>query len=380
MSDLSYVRKEMQPQLPPPVRTTGPVAWMRGNLFSSPSNTVGTILALLFVAWIVPPLYSFLIGNAVFSDPEGLRGEACRFEGVGACWIFIQARINFFIYGFFPFDEIWRINLMFAIGVVLLIPLLTPKAPFVRTAAVLFFLVYPFVAYWLMAGGAFLGVALRPVPTGQWGGLTLTLIISLIGIIVSMPLGILLALGRQSKLPIIKAFCVGFIELWRAVPLITVLFMASVMFPLFMPQGVNPDTLLRAIIGICLFQSAYMAEVVRGGLQAMPRGQFEAAYALGLSKVKTMGLIILPQALKHVIPGIVNNFIALFKDTSLVSIIGIFELLNTVRSAGSDANWSSPTHAVTGYIFAGFLFWAFCFAMSRYSIFMENRLHTGHKR
>jgi general L-amino acid transport system permease protein len=234
-----------------------------------------------------------------------------------------------------------------------------------------------------MSGGSFMGIPgthLRIVPTTQWGGLTLTLIIALIGIIVSMPLGILLALGRQSKLPIIKWFCVAFIELWRAVPLITVLFMASVMFPLFMPQGVNPDNLLRAIIGICLFQSAYMAEVVRGGLQAMPRGQFEASAALGLSKIKTMGLIILPQALKHVIPGIVNNFITLFKDTSLVSIIGVFELLNTVRSAARDVNWASPTQAVTGYIFAGFIFWIFCFGMSRYSLYMEDRLHTGHKR
>lgn len=377
MTELTYVRSEMQPALPPPNRTTGLGVWMRQNLFSSPANTLFTILAILFMAWIVPPLYNFLIGNAVFTDPEGLRGAACRFEGVGACWVFITGRFNFFIYGFYPAGEIWRINLMFVIGIVLLIPLLVPKAPFVRTAAILFFVVYPVVAYFLMAGGVF---GLPVVSTGRWGGLTLTLIISLIGIIVSMPLGILLALGRQSKLPVIKTFCVAFIELWRAVPLITVLFMASVMFPLFMPQGVNPDTLLRAIVGIILFQSAYMAEVVRGGLQAMPRGQFEAAAALGLNKVKTMGLIILPQALKHVIPGIVNNFIALFKDTSLVSIIGIFELLNTVRSAGSDVNWSSPTHAVTGYIFAGFIFWLFCFGMSRYSIYMENRLHTGHKR
>lgn len=377
MTDFTYVRSEMQPSLPPPKRTTGPIVWIRNNLFSSISNTVVTLLSALFLFWIIPPLYNFLIGDAVFSDPEGLRGEACRFEGVGACWTFIAARFRFFIYGFYPVEEIWRVNLMFIIAIVLLIPMMVPKVPFGRVAAGLFFLVFPFIAFFLMAGGIF---GLRPVQTSAWGGLTLTLIISVIGITVSMPLGILLALGRQSKLPIIKGFCVGFIELWRAVPLITVLFMASVMFPLFMPQGVNPDTLLRAIIGICLFESAYMAEVVRGGLQAMPRGQFEASAALGLSKVKTLVFIILPQALKHVIPGIVNTFIALFKDTSLVSIIGVFELLNTVRVAGSDVNWSSPTSAVTGYIFAGSVFWIFCFGMSRYSIFMENRLHTGHKR
>ncbi|RDE08494.1 amino acid ABC transporter permease [Pelagibacterium lacus] len=377
MTDLSFVRGEIVGQRPAPRRSTGAVAWMKNNLFSSVGNTIMTVASVLFVLWLIPPLYNFLIGDAVFTDPEGLRGQACRIEGVGACWVFIRARFGFFMYGFYPDSEIWRVNLMFAIGIVLIIPLLVPKMPFVRTAAVLFFVVYPVVAYFLMAGGIF---GLRQVPTGQWGGLTLTLIISLIGIILSMPIGILLALGRQSRLPIIKACCVGFIELWRAVPLITVLFMAAVMFPLFMPRGVSPDTLLRAIIGIVLFESAYMAEVVRGGLQAMPRGQYEASAALGLNKVKTMGLIILPQALKHVIPGIVNTFIALFKDTSLVSIIGIFELLNTVRAAGSDVNWSSPTHAVTGYIFAAFVFWIFCFGMSRYSIYMEGRLHTGHKR
>ncbi|GHA17279.1 amino acid ABC transporter permease [Devosia pacifica] len=374
---LTYVRTEMAEALPPPKSTTGISAWMRENLFSSPANSLLTIVGLALIIWLAIPIWNFLVADAVFSDPEGLRGEACRFEGVGACWIFIQARFSFFIYGFYPPEEIWRINLMFLIGVILMIPLLAPRAPFTRTAAVLFFLVFPFVAFFLMAGGI---LSLESVPTNRWGGLTLTLIISLIGIIVSMPVGILLALGRQSRLPVIKGFCIAFIELWRAVPLITVLFMASVMFPLFTPQGMQPDVLLRAIIGICLFESAYMAEVVRGGLQAIPRGQSEASFALGLSKPKTVALITLPQALKHVIPGIVNTFIALFKDTSLVSIIGIFELLNTVRAASSDIAWQFPTDAVTGYIFAGFVFWLFCFGMSRYSIYMENRLHTGHRR
>ena len=377
MTDIHFVRDHIQPALPAPNRTSGVLLWLRTNLFSSIPSTIVTLIAALFLFLIIPPLYGFLIGDAVFTDPEGLRGEACRFEGVGACWIMIQGRWNTIIYGFFPDAEIWRINLMFVIAIILLIPMLVPRMPFTRTAALLFFLAFPVVAFVLMSGGIF---GLRPVPPSQWGGLTLTLIISVIGITVSMPLGILLALGRQSKLPIIKGFCVGFIELWRAVPLITVLFMASVMLPLFMPQGVTPDTLLRAIIGICLFESAYMAEVVRGGLQAMPRGQYEASSALGLNKVKTLGLIILPQALKHVIPGIVNTFIALFKDTSLVTIIGLFELLNTVRSAARDVNWSSPSGDVTGYVFAGFVFWIFCFGMSRYSIYMENRLHTGHKR
>ncbi|MCD7060879.1 amino acid ABC transporter permease [Pelagibacterium xiamenense] len=377
MTQSYFVRSEMQEALPPPGQTTGIVAWARANLFSSPGNTLMTLLGFAFIAWIVPPLYDFFIARAVFTDPEQLRGAACRIEDVGACWIFVKARFQFFIYGFYPDDQIWRVNLMFVLGVILLIPLLVPKAPFTRTAALLFFLVYPVVSYFLMTGGVF---GLSVVPSAEWGGLTLTLIIAFVGIIASLPIGILLALGRQSKLPAVKLFSVAFIELWRAVPLITVLFMASVMFPLFMPRGIDPDTLLRAIIGIIFFESAYMAEVVRGGLQAIPRGQYEAANALGLSKVKTMVFIILPQALKHVIPGIVNTFIALFKDTSLVSIIGIFELLRAVRSAGADPNWISPTMAVTGYVFAGFIFWVFCFGMSRYSIYMENRLHTGHKR
>lgn len=380
--NIRYVRAEMAPSEPPPVRNRGAAAWLRENLFSSPLNSAGTVVSLLFIVWALWTILDFAVFKAVFTDPEGLRGVACRpaemGREIGACWIFIQARMSFFIYGFYPAEEIWRVNLMMLIGALLLFPLMTPQLPFKRINAALFFVVFPVVGFILMAGGVF---GLRRVPSEQWGGLSLTLIISLIGIIFSLPLGILLALGRQSKLPVIKAFCVGFIELWRAVPLITVLFMASVMFPLFMPQGVSIDNLLRAIVGIILFESAYMAEVVRGGLQALPRGQSEAAAALGLNKLKSTVLIILPQALKHVIPGIVNTFIALFKDTSLVSIIGIFELLNTVKAANADsANWGSPTQAITGYLFAGLIFWIFCFAMSRYSIYMEERLHTGHRR
>jgi general L-amino acid transport system permease protein len=221
---------------------------------------------------------------------------------------------------------------------------------------------------------------MRYVPTEQWGGLLVTLIISLVGIICSIPLGILLALGRQSKLPIIKTLCVMFIELWRAVPLITVLFMASIMLPLFMPTGTTVDKLLRALVGVTLFSSAYLAETVRGGLQALPRGQYEAGASLGLGYWKRMYFIILPQALKHVIPGIVNNFIALFKDTSLVSIVGIFDLLKTVQTGSDDIEWAAPNQATTGYIFAAAVFWVFCFAMSRYSLWMERRLDTGHKR
>lgn len=368
-----YVRAQMVDSRPAPVKTSGPALWLRKNLFATPGDAVMTILAAALLLWIIPNLYGFLVGNAVFSGTV----EDCRVENVGACWIYIQARITFFIYGFYPSAEYWRVNTVFVLLAVLLIPLLIPRAPFKRINALLFFVAFPVVAYYLLHGGIF---GLSTVPTETWGGLTVTLVIALVGIICSLPLGIILAMGRRSKLPIVKWLCVAFIELWRAVPLITVLFMASVMLPLFMPQGMSVDKLLRALVGVTLFTAAYIAEVIRGGLNAIPRGQYEAASALGLGYWKAMGFIILPQALKHSIPGIVNNFISLFKDTSLVSIVGIFDLLNTVQSASSDNTWASPTRAITGYIFAAAVFWVFCFAMSRYSIYMERRLDTGHKR
>lgn len=387
--DLSFVRQEIVGESPAPNMSRGPVAWMRENLFSSAGNSIMSILAIVFLIWVIPPMYNFLFGNAVFPG-VGVTGEDCRVEGTGACWAFIWARMTFFIYGFFPRDpafadqagvmgiimSYWRVNLVFLIGIILIVPLLWPELPFKVTNAILFFVVYPVIVYILLNGGMF---GLEEVPTEKWGGLTVTLIIGLVGIVTSLPLGIVLALGRQSQLPVIKSFCIMFIELWRAMPLITILFMASVMLPLFVPQGVTVDKLLRALVGVSLFSAAYMAEVVRGGLQALPRGQYEAASALGLSYWKSMIFIVLPQALKHVIPGIVNSFIALFKDTSLVAIVGIFDLLQTLRSAtGSDQDWISPHLGTTGYIFAAAVFFIFCFSMSRYSLFMERRLDTGH--
>lgn len=348
--------------------------WIRKNLFATVTDSILTLIGIAFLIWAIPPLFGFLIGQAV---PPGGTVEDCRVLGAGACWAYISSRINFFIYGFYPIDQYWRPNIVFALGAVLLIPLLIPKMPFKRSNAGLFFIVFPLVTYFVLAGGVF---GLRPVPTEQWGGLLVTLIISLVGIFGSIPIGILLALGRQSKMPVIRTLCIAFIELWRAVPLITVLFMASIMLPLFLPQGMTVDKLLRALVGVTLFSSAYMAEVIRGGLQAIPRGQYEAGASLGLGYWQRMGFIVLPQAIKHVIPGIVNNFISLFKDTSLVSIVGIFDLLNTVQAGTSDANWFSPTQAITGYIFAAAVYWVFCFSMSRYSMYMERRLDTGHKR
>ncbi|WP_395816220.1 amino acid ABC transporter permease [Devosia sp.] len=374
MTDFAFVRSEMTAAQPAPNRSSGLVAWLRKNLFASFSDTILTLLGVLFLIWAIPPLYGFLIGRAV---PPGGTVEMCRVENVGACWAYIASEIEFFIYGFYPMAEYWRPNVVFALLVLLGAPLLIPKVPFKVINAVVFFAVFPVVAVVLLSGGSF---GLREVPTEQWGGLLVTLIISVVGISLSLPLGILLALGRQSKLPIIKSLCIAFIELVRAVPLITVLFMASIMLPLFMPQGMTVDKLVRALVGVTLFSSAYMAEVVRGGMQAIGRGQYEAAQALGLGYWKRTGLIILPQALKHVIPGIVGNFIALLKDTSLVYIVGMKDLLEAVKTKNDAIEWASPTQSVTGYIFAAFIFWVMCFSISRYARYWENRLNTGHKR
>lgn len=374
MTDTVFVRSELLGSQPAPRRETGATAWLRKNMFANTTDTILTILGVLFLLWIIPPLYGFLIGRAV---PPGGTVEQCRVENVGACWAYIASEIEFFIYGFYPMAEYWRPNIVFAMLAVLIVPLLWPKVPYKRVNAALFFVVFPIVSVILLSGGMF---GLRYVPTEQWGGLLVTLIISIVGICLSLPIGILLALGRQSKMPVIKTLSVAFIELIRAVPLITILFMASIMLPLFMPQGTTVDKLLRALVGVTLFSSAYMAEVVRGGMQAIGRGQYEAGASLGLGYWQRMYFIILPQALKHVIPGIVNNFISLFKDTSLVYIVGMKDLLEAVKTKNDAIEWSSPTQSVTGYIFAAAVFWVFCFSMSRYSLNMERRLDTGHKR
>jgi general L-amino acid transport system permease protein len=221
---------------------------------------------------------------------------------------------------------------------------------------------------------------LEPVETPLWGGLLVTLVVAIVGIVASLPIGIVLALGRRSRMPVVRILSITLIEFVRGVPLITVLFMASVMLPVFLPPGVTFDKLLRALIGVAIFSSAYMAEVIRGGLQAIGRGQYEGAQAIGLGYWQMMRLVVLPQALRIVIPGIVNSFISLFKDTSLVLIIGIFDLLGIVQLGFSDANWAGPNIPATGYAFAALVFWLFCFGMSRYSIYTERRLHTGHRR
>jgi general L-amino acid transport system permease protein len=502
MSDVAlptFVRRDLVAERPAPVKTTGPVGFVRTRLFNSPTNILLTIAGALLIWFTVVPALKFLLVDAVW---QGADRNACLEQNagrpVGACWPYIAAKFDQFIYGFYPQPERWRANLTFLLGALLLLPLLIPRLPAKGINASLFFAAFPVVAFFLLHGGgldgfgvswtasllsgladsftsagnaliragaasavigpllwglgklvvvigsaislviwpftwlrdqmqvsaqpvwfdfavtavaisalafylgrnsralissliAFGGIALviavmrldrgglPIVDTRLWGGLLVTMVISVVGIVASMPIGIALALGRRSTIPLIRIFSTAFIEFWRGVPLITVLFFATYMLPLFLPGNFTVDGLVRALIGTALFAGAYQAEVVRGGLQAIPRGQGEAASALGLSWWKTTFLIVLPQALRHVIPGLVNSFIALFKDTSLVSIVALFDLLGSLRASFSDPNWATPTTAFTGFAFTGMIYFAFCFSMSRYSLFVENRLNA-HRR
>jgi general L-amino acid transport system permease protein len=360
------------PDLPPPITSVGVIGWLRTNLFSSWGNTVLTLFAAYILYLTVPPIIEWALIKAHWL---GDSREPCDLEKGGACWVFVSVRLNQFMYGLYPEAEYWRINLAAILLVVLMIPLFIKQFPWKLWLGVFVLFGYPVIAFYLFSGGVF---GLEHVETSRWGGLTLTLVLASVGMAASFPLGILLALGRRSSMPIVKSVCVVFIEFWRGVPLITVLFMSSVMLPLFLPEGTNFDKLLRAMIGISLFQSAYMAEVVRSGLQAIPKGQYEAAQAMGLSYWQSMSLIILPQALKLVIPGIVNTFIALFKDTTLVLIIGLFDMLAMIEAALADPKWLG--FAIEGLTFAALVYWVFCFGMSRYSMALERKLHTGHKR
>jgi general L-amino acid transport system permease protein len=505
MTDLSsnqgWVRTEDAERLPPPPNTTGFTGWLLQNLFNTPLNSVLTIIGGAFIAWIGWGVIDWAIIRAVFTGENRDACVAGQQTGaqLGACWPYVWAKFHQFVYGFYPFDQRWRVNICFIVGAIALATLAIPSLPHKKWNALFLLIVYPLMTFILLTGGnvgfsistmlSFIGLLLLsalivpmlafgidqgvqrnrlalmlagaalliwvltflvsmpqinvlggfisvstlitvalllvaailslahevssrdisaraallgwagacsavvavlllmtidfglvPVETQQWGGLLVTMVVAVTGIVASLPLGILLALGRRSKMPVVRLFSVTFIEVWRGVPLITVLFMSSIMLPLFLPEGVNFDKLLRALVGTALFTAAYMAENVRGGLQAIPKGQNEAAQALGLSYWKTMNLIILPQALKIVIPGIVNSFISLFKDTTLVLIIGLFDLLGIVKASFADPKWASPQTSATGFFVAALMFWVFCFSMSRYSIYMERRLNTGHKR
>jgi general L-amino acid transport system permease protein len=497
----AFVRQELVPQRPAPVRMTGTIAWIRSHLFGSPTNILLTIVCALLLYVTIVPAVKFLLIDAVWT---GSDRNACLAENVGrevgACWPFVQAKLQQFMYGFYPQNQLWRVNLVFLIAVVLLIPLLIPRIPGKTLNATLFFAAFPVVAYFLLYGGGIKGfgiswladlleaiaasvaeggrrlrvtgsglgwpgiaqllalfgvvvniigegllwlltpvtwlrnvlaVSSQPVwydfaltavlvlalvwgltrsvralvmslvtlvavalliavmglhrgglpivGTRDWGGMLVTLVVSVTGIVASMPVGMALALGRRSQIPLIRAFSIIFIEFWRGVPLITVLFFATYMLPLFMPQGFSIDGMVRVLVGVALFSGAYNAEVIRGGLAAIPRGQAEAASALGMSYWKTTGVVVMPQALRHVIPGLVNSFIALFKDTTLVQIVAIFDLLGQLRASFADPVWATPSTLFTGFGFAGIFYFVFCFAMSRYSLFVEGRLNA-HRR
>ena len=365
------------------------------------------------------------------------QGGELPADWYGACWPFIFAKKKFLIYGRIPSEELWRANLVYAALFIGMGYVMWEKSKARKWVGLCMLTIFPVVSLILLTGANFdintslfiwtgilfiisylLGFlsarnylgeileqfsilfnfisiilfsffillvlfafdyGLAPIDTLDWGGLLLTLLIAITGIVASLPFGVLLALGRRSDMPIARLLSTMFIEFWRGIPLITVLFAASVLIPLFLPSGADVDKLLRAVIGIILFSSAYMAEVIRGGLQAIPRGQYESASAVGLSYSQSMRFIILPQALTHVLPGIVNTFIGLFKDTTLVSIIGIFEVMGILRSASQDANWGSHVQHSTSYLVAATVFFIFCFGMSRYSIFIENKLSRENK-
>jgi general L-amino acid transport system permease protein len=379
LAHAAYLRTASAERLPPPTAQGGVIGWLRANLFSSVGNSILTLLCIGLIAWAVPQLLRFFVFDAVWS---GSDREACLASPAnpspGACWAFVRVWSSYFVYGFYPFGQRWRVDLFFlalALGIAWLAWLSAPRRDL---GAVYFFMVLPILSFVLLSGAPLLGLA--AVSTSLWGGILVTVVVATVGIVVSLPIGIVLALGRRSKIPVVKLSAVTFIEFVRGVPLITVLFMASVMLPLFVPERLAPDKLVRALIGVAMFASAYMAEVVRGGLAAVPRGQYEAAQALGLPYWRMMAFVIMPQALRVALPNIVNVFIALFKDTSLVSIIGIFDLMRTIEAARVDAHWATPVTSVTGYAFAAMLYFACCYGMSRYARGVETRLARAHRR
>jgi general L-amino acid transport system permease protein len=356
------------PQARPPVASAGPIAWLRANLFNSPLNTALTLAAVYVLAVTIPPVVRWAFVDAIWSADSG---RACR--GDGACWAFIAEKLRFILFGRYPYQEHWRPLFVVVIFIALILASCDRRL-WGRRLAVLWVAGLAAVGV-LMWGGVF---GMSYVETSLWNGLPLTLILAVVGIALAFPLAILLALGRRSELPAIRAICVAYIELVRGVPLITVLFMASVMLPLFLPTGMTIDKLLRAQVAFILFSAAYLAEVVRGGLQAIPRGQIEAADALGLGYWQRTRLIILPQALALVIPPLVNTFIGTFKDTSLVIIIGLFDLLGTANAALTDANWRG--FYLEAYVFTAAIYFSFCFFMSRYSQMLEREFNKGRRR
>ena len=336
------------------------------NFNSSNFNAILTLLVIFALIKYIPPLLNWFIFEADF---VGNTKEDCTSNG--ACWVFVKVWLNRFVYGMYPDTEQWRINSAFIMLFALVGASFFVSPKYKKYFLIFLLFIYPIIGLKLISGGDF---GLKYVETGAWGGLSLTFIVSAFALILCFPIGMFLALGRRSNLPAIRYSSIGFIELWRGVPLITVLFMSAVMFPMFLPDGTYVDKLIRVLIAITLFEAAYMAEVIRGGLQALPKGQYEAAKSLGMGYWRMHFLIILPQALKLVIPGIANTFLALVKDTPLIFVVGLLELAGMVNLAKTNPKWLGM--AMEGYVFAGLVFWVICYAMSRYSQNLERKLST----
>ncbi|MBD1138184.1 amino acid ABC transporter permease [Pelagibacterales bacterium SAG-MED41] len=336
------------------------------NVNSTTFNAVLTLLIIFIFFKYTPPLLNWLIFDADF---VGSAKEDCT--SGGACWVFVKVWFKRFMYGMYPNPEQWRINTAFFILFVLIGAAFFVPPKYKKYIILFMLFIYPIIGIKLISGGIF---GLKWIETGAWGGLSLTLIVSAFALILCFPIGMFLALGRRSELPAIKYSSIGFIEIWRGVPLITVLFMSAVMFPMFLPDGTYMDKLMRVVIAITLFEAAYMAEVIRGGLQALPRGQYDAAKSLGMGYWRLHLLVILPQALKLVIPGIANTFLALVKDTPLIFVVGLLELAGMIGLAKTNPKWLGM--AIEGYVFAGLVFWVICYAMSRYSQRLEKKLST----
>ena len=336
------------------------------NVNSTTFNAVLTLLIIFIFFKYTPPLLNWLIFDADFI---GSAKEDCT--SGGACWVFVKVWFKRFMYGMYPNPEQWRINTAFFILFVLIGAAFFVPPKYKKYIILFMLFIYPIIGIKLISGGIF---GLKWIETGAWGGLSLTLIVSAFALILCFPIGMFLALGRRSELPAIKYSSIGFIEIWRGVPLITVLFMSAVMFPMFLPDGTYMDKLMRVVIAITLFEAAYMAEVIRGGLQALPRGQYDAAKSLGMGYWRLHLLVILPQALKLVIPGIANTFLALVKDTPLIFVVGLLELAGMIGLAKTNPKWLGM--AIEGYVFAGLVFWVICYAMSRYSQRLEKKLST----
>lgn len=350
---------------PSPVKQTGVVAWMRQNLFDSPRSTLTTLFVLGVLAYILPGIAQWGLFNAVFA----IDANACQAaRGSGACWGVVGEKYRAILFGRFPFEEQWRPLLATSI---MLTGLILSCIRFFWKPWLAAVWVFVLASFFVLMGGGYFG--LSPVRTDMWGGLPLTVMLATLSLCLAFPLSVLVALGRRSNLPIIRSICVTYIELIRGVPLISILFMASFMFPLFMPQGMTIDVLVRVVIGITLFAAAYMAEIVRGGLQAIPKGQVEAAATLGLTYWQTQRKIVLPQALAMTVPSMMNNFIAVFKDTSLVTIVSLYELTGALALAvNSEVEWRP--FKIEAYLFITLVYFIFCFSMSRYSLWVEKQL------